>query len=285
MAMIEKMSNARIVVHAFLALYAVILAYIIGGLLFRYNVPVDLFFGLSFALLLFALVQAIYEIGIARTLVFFAITSTVGFAVEVLGTSTGIPFGKYTYTNFLGPKVLGVPEVVPLIWFVIVYICFSQSFGIIGYPESSSKSIRSRLFIPIIALTAFGIMAWDVIVDPMFTSYGYWIWNKSDQGPKLYSVPLTNFAGWFLVSFAMLLFIFGAFRLKGGEIVKRENAVDCRIAYALLFLDGAVANATLGNYLAIALGALSMLGFLLVSRFLSLKLKSKRVESSSEQVA
>src|SRR5579864_9287329 len=114
--------KGRLVVHAFLALYAIILAYIVGGLIFKYSVAVDLFFGLSFALLFFAAAQAIYEMGLTRTVVFFVITSAVGFFAEVLGTSSGFPFGKYTYgtylgSSYLGPEILGVPEVVPLIWF------------------------------------------------------------------------------------------------------------------------------------------------------------------------
>ena len=60
------MRYGRLVVHGLLILYALILAYVIGGLIFKYNVPVDYFFDLSFALLFFALGQAIYEIGVRK---------------------------------------------------------------------------------------------------------------------------------------------------------------------------------------------------------------------------
>jgi uncharacterized membrane protein len=273
----KKISPGRIGVHFFLALYAVILAYIVGGLIFRYLVPVDLFFGLSIALLLFALAQSFYEIGWAKTLAFFAVTSIVGFLAELLGTTSGFPFGKYVYGDFLGPKILGVPEVVPLVWFVIVYLCFSQSFG-----SQQLRAISPKRTITMIALTSFGIMAWDLIVDPMFSAYGYWTWAPDNYGAKLYGVPLTNFAGWFAVSFLMLSLIVLAFR-KMGTTFRRDNALDSRIAYILLLLDGAVANATLSNYLAILLGSLAMVGFFFASLALAAKQQGELAENEPQK--
>src|SRR5579875_1263535 len=108
-----------------MGLYALILAYILSGLVFNFQIPADMFFDLSFALLFFALAQSTYEFGARNALFFILVTSSIGFLAEVLGTSSGIPFGRYYYTDFLGPKVIGVPVVVPLVWFVIIYITFS----------------------------------------------------------------------------------------------------------------------------------------------------------------
>ncbi|MFI5420248.1 MAG: hypothetical protein ACHQ1H_04715 [Nitrososphaerales archaeon] len=47
----KNRSAGKIVVHFLLGVYAIILAYIILGLLFKINVSADIFFGLSFALL------------------------------------------------------------------------------------------------------------------------------------------------------------------------------------------------------------------------------------------
>ncbi|MFI5421371.1 MAG: carotenoid biosynthesis protein, partial [Nitrososphaerales archaeon] len=121
----KNRSTGKLVVHFLLGVYAIILAYIILGLLFKFTVSADKFFGLSFALLFFTLAQAIYELGFRNALIFLLITSTIGFLAEVLGTNSGFPFGKYYYTDFLGEKAFGVPVVVPLVWFVIAYIAFS----------------------------------------------------------------------------------------------------------------------------------------------------------------
>jgi uncharacterized membrane protein len=281
---LKQRDTGRLVVHALLVLYALILAYIVGGLIFNYGVPVDLFFGLSFALLFFTIGQALYEIGLLNTLVFFLITSAVGFLVEILGTSTGLLFGKYTYGDFLGPKIYGVPEVVPLIWFVIVYICFSVVYGASARNVSAERSPSSShsWLIVAVALASFGAMAWDVIVDPMFSSYGYWVWDPSNYGPKLYGVPASNFVGWFAVAFLMFLLIAAALRAtKSSFGIKRNNSLDSRIVYVLLLIDGGVANATLGNYLAILLGVLAMAGFLTGSLLLA---KQSTIHSQAAKV-
>ena len=44
----------------------------------------------------------------------------ISLASELLGTSTGFPFGHYTYLNGLGYKVAGlVPFTIPLSWFYL----------------------------------------------------------------------------------------------------------------------------------------------------------------------
>ena len=77
----------RLVVHGLLAIYAAILAYILLGLIYQFDISADIFFDLSFALLFFALGQAFYEMGIKKAIVFIVISAVVGFAAEVLGTS------------------------------------------------------------------------------------------------------------------------------------------------------------------------------------------------------
>ncbi|MFD0822936.1 carotenoid biosynthesis protein, partial [Micromonospora zhanjiangensis] len=44
------------------------------------------------------------------------VTTGGGLAVEALGVATGVPFGTYAYSGALGPKLLGVPLVIPLAW-------------------------------------------------------------------------------------------------------------------------------------------------------------------------
>src|SRR3954454_20835073 len=39
-----------------------------------------------------------------------------GFAVEAVGVATGFPFGVYDYSGELGPRLLGVPLIIPLAW-------------------------------------------------------------------------------------------------------------------------------------------------------------------------
>src|SRR6478672_10380734 len=56
-------------------------------------------------------------------LLFFLICVIGGFAVEYLGTSTGIIFGEYEYGSVLGKKWKEVPVIIGINWFIIIYIC------------------------------------------------------------------------------------------------------------------------------------------------------------------
>ena len=164
-----------LIVHILLLVYAAILVYIVLGLILNFSVSADIFFGLSFALLFFALGQSIYELGVKNAISFLAITSAIGFLAEVLGTNSGIPFGKYYYTDFLGEKFLGVPVVVPLVWFVISYLSYSIVAG--NSRKFNGGSNKASLIAKIALLSAFGAVSWDFMIDPMFSSYGYWVWT------------------------------------------------------------------------------------------------------------
>src|SRR5579864_4196258 len=155
-----------LIVHILLAVYTAILVFIVLGLIFKFSVSADIFFGLSFALLFFALGQSIYELAFKNAVSFLAITSAIGFLAEVLGTNSGIPFGKYYYTDFLGEKFLGVPVVVPLVWFVISYLPYSIVAG--NSTKFSGGSTKASLVAKIALLSAFGAVSWDFMVDPMF---------------------------------------------------------------------------------------------------------------------
>ncbi len=146
MQSVQRLSTSgRLAVHILLGIYALVLGYILLGLIFRFNVSADVFFGLSFALLFFTLGQSIYEMGIKKALLFLLITCIIGFLAEVLGTNSGFPFGKYYYTDFLGQKLLGVPVVVPLVWFVITYLCFSVVAGNLNSEPAGIKPGVSSL--------------------------------------------------------------------------------------------------------------------------------------------
>jgi uncharacterized membrane protein len=105
------------------------------------------------ALLLFTFVQCFNELAVRKAILFLITTSTIGFLAELLGTNTGFPFGKYYYTDFLDPKVFGVPEVVPLIWFVISYLTFSIARNVFR----SEQLLENDL----LRLALFGAVAWD----------------------------------------------------------------------------------------------------------------------------
>jgi len=257
----------RLFVHFLLLVYAAILVFIVLGLIFKFSVSADIFFGLSFALLFFALGQSIYELGFKNAVLFLAITSGIGFLAEVLGTNSGIPFGKYYYTDFLGEKFLGVPVVVPLVWFVISYL--SYSIVARSSRKFSGSSGKVSLIAKVALLSAFGAVSWDFMIDPMFSAYKYWVWTGQFLPlPELDGIPLTNFLGWFVLVAVMVFVCLSLLSPKSGSnLIKRSNAGDSVIAYVLLMIDGVVANFTLHNYAVIGIGLFAMIAFITIALY------------------
>ena len=56
-------------------------------------------------------------------ILFFAITFSVGMVTEIIGVNTGRLFGNYAYGSVLGFKIAGVPLLIGLNWFVVIYCC------------------------------------------------------------------------------------------------------------------------------------------------------------------
>lgn len=114
-----------------------------------------------------------------------------GLVVEVLGVTTGFPFGSYAYAGRLGPAVVGVPLVIPLAWVMM------------GYPALVvARMVTARRW-PGVAVGAGALTAWDLYLDPQMVSEGYWRWSAA--GPYLIdSVPATNYLAWLGIGWLMM---------------------------------------------------------------------------------
>ncbi len=127
-------------------------------------------------------------LGTGRALLLAAWGSTVGFAAELLGTTTGVPFGAYSYTEFLGPKLLDhVPLLVPPSWYAMSLLALALASGV-------TRSALGR-----VALTAMFMVLWDLALDPaMVAAWPVWVW--SDPAGFFYGMPPANLAGWWLTA-------------------------------------------------------------------------------------
>jgi len=109
-----------------------------------------------------------------RAWLLFAAAFGFGLLVEWLGYTTGVPFGAYDYTA-PGPKLLGVPLLVPLGWFAFTLIALALA------PNGSKRW-----------LAPLALVAWDTGLDPLMVSQGFWAF----EGGAYYGIPLSNFLGW-----------------------------------------------------------------------------------------
>jgi uncharacterized membrane protein len=121
------------------------------------------------------------------------VTTGGGFAVEAVGRSTGFPFGAYDYTDALGPRLLGVPLVIPLAWTWMAWPSWLAAGRVTGRP-----ALR-------IGVAGLALAAWDLFLDPQMVSEGYWRWAApATTLPGVPDIPVTNYLGWLIVSIVLM---------------------------------------------------------------------------------
>jgi uncharacterized membrane protein len=145
------------------------------------------------------------------------IAGAIGLLAETVGVHTGFPFGDYAYTGRLGPRLFGVPLIVPLAWTMLAYPCL-----LLGRRLAARIGCGRRVFTVITTLTgAIALAGWDLYLDPQMVAQGNWSWLRPGPSlPGVPGVPLTNYAGWLLVSLVMITALDQALpRSRGPEVI------------------------------------------------------------------
>ncbi|MGX6604252.1 carotenoid biosynthesis protein [Micromonosporaceae bacterium Da 78-11] len=137
-----------------------------------------------------------------------------GFAVEAVGVATGFPFGTYDYSGQLGPKLLGVPLIIPLAWTWMAWPAWLASV----------RLVRGRWARVVVA--AVGLAAWDLFLDPQMVAEGYWRWRAATPAlPGVPGIPINNYLGW--LGFALVLMT--TLRLAAGAGAQTQRPTDAPI--------------------------------------------------------
>lgn len=119
----------------------------------------------------------------------------VGLVAEAVGVRTGVPFGDYAYTGTLGAEVADVPVLVPLAWVMMAWPALAVARRLVG--------ARGR--VATVLVGACALTAWDVFLDPQMVDAGHWTWaDPTPALPGVEGIPLTNFAGWLVVSLVVV---------------------------------------------------------------------------------
>ena len=122
----------------------------------------------------------------------------IGLMTEIVGVNTGIPFGKYEYVSLGGPRVLGVPLDVPMMWGLYAYLMYFIASSIVTRRGRVGAVLR-------VVYASLLMVVLDLAMDPfMISEVHAWIWLDG-WGPKWFGVPASNFIGWFIVSFAIFI--------------------------------------------------------------------------------
>ncbi len=141
---------------------------------------------------LLSVAHALLTRGPRAAVALVALVTVGGFGVEAVGVATGFPFGTYDYSGQLGPKLLGVPLIIPLAWTWMAWPAWLVAGRVV-----TGAAAR-------IAVAAVGLAAWDLFLDPQMVAEGYWTWQSPTPAlPGVPGIPVGNYLGW--LGFALLI--------------------------------------------------------------------------------
>lgn len=132
------------------------------------------------------------HLGLRKSLFFLAWAVFVGTIMELLGTATGFPFGKYFYTDLLGPKIMDlVPYFIPPAWYAMGLLSFDLATRL-GH-TGMQRVLTSSLF----------MVLWDFSLDPaMSYAQTFWVFP---EGGFFFGMPPENWLGWFVSALIIML--------------------------------------------------------------------------------
>ena len=150
-----------------------------------------------FLFLVAFLVAAVRDVGWARTLLFGGVVWPIAWLAEFASTRIGIPFGLYHYTGLTRGRELYIAN---------VPFFDSLSFTFLAY-ASLCLARRALTTRPapagvVAVLAGFLMMTLDVVIDPIAVRGDRWFLGRIfyyPDGGAYFGVPLSNFAGWWLV--------------------------------------------------------------------------------------
>lgn len=130
-----------------------------------------------------------------------------GFIVELIGVSTGIPFGSYIYEENMGPRLYGTPLIIGVNWCVLTFA--SQGFLSRVVNSNGLKIVLGGVIMVLV----------DLLIEPLCHRLHFWKWTGDD-------VPIQNYISWFAVSLVM-----------SAIVVKSKLKLDFTISTSVLILQ------------------------------------------------
>ena len=156
-------------------------------------------------LLVMALLLFITQPSKNKWFYFFAvIVFTAGISVELIGVHTGLLFGRYTYGSVLGLKLFGVPWLIGINWFSIIFCAGTIIYQLDEWVQkklTGGVKFSSKLqWVAFMADAALLTTLFDWVLEPVAIKLGFWQWQGN-------VIPGYNYLCWYGVSM-VLLFVF-----------------------------------------------------------------------------
>jgi putative membrane protein len=180
--------------------FFVALAYLLVATLLSRFVHLPTLGNIGFTLVFtgFSASHAGAALGWKRTAAFFAISAIVSWLFEYVGVATGAVYGPYHYGDTLGPKLGGVPVIIPLAWFMMIYPSWEVAGALLGDSYAPAGAVLAgRVLVASMVMTM-----WDTVMDPGMAASGSWVWER---GGPYFGVPFSNYLGWLVTTFSVYL--------------------------------------------------------------------------------
>jgi putative membrane protein len=165
-----------------------------------------------FCFLFLYLLLAGSQIGWTRTVLWTVTGYGLAFAAEYGSIHWGFPFGDYYYIETTRNRelwVAGVPFMDSLSFTFLTYVGYSCAWQLVAAFRGSAQPLdgreyrRARGSGSVLILGALITTLMDVIIDPVALMGDRWflglIYGYGHEG-HYFGIPVSNFAGWFLVS-------------------------------------------------------------------------------------
>lgn len=176
---------------------------------------------------IFVFIDAITNFGSRFAYLLLCITLILSFGVEALGQATTWPFGEYSYSQTLGPQLLKVPLIVPFAWLMMSYPVLLVA----------RKTLHNWVFI----YGGFGLMAWDLFLDPQMVKADRWTWKFSGASvPFESNIPLSNAVGWLFSGMLLMAILNKALPKERRKKADRTKHVDLFLIWTLM--SGVIGN-------------------------------------------
>jgi len=127
-----------------------------------------------------------------------------GFTAEWIGVHTGYLFGSYEYGNALGWKWMGIPLLIGINWWMIVYSSGNAMEIVWRKIMANTEETKNSPSLKIISFLIDGAALttlFDWVMEPVAIRLGYWSWHGLNVPPGY------NYLCWFLLSVLMLAII------------------------------------------------------------------------------
>ncbi|HEY6838170.1 MAG TPA: carotenoid biosynthesis protein [Geobacteraceae bacterium] len=170
-----------------------------------------------FAFLAAYLVAAVTHLGWEKTLVFTVVGYFIAFLSEFASINTGFPYGWYYYIETTRGQelwVAGVPFFDSLSYVFLAYCSYATALLVVSPIKAWKWSVVTletraiRRSVAVLVLASFFQVFLDIIIDPVALQGKRWflgqIYGYREAGVH-FGVPLSNYGGWLVTSFFLVL--------------------------------------------------------------------------------